>query len=250
MSDVPSPKLYRELAAWWPLLSAPEEYAEEAECYRRLIVSECATTPETLLELWSGGGNNASHLKQHFRMTLVDLSQEMLAVSRNLNPECEHIQGDMRTVRLGRTFDAVFIHDAIAYLLFEDDLWKAIETAFVRCRPGGVALFVPDYVRETFRPRTDHGGHDAGTQGLRYLEWIWDPDPTDTIHVADYAYLLREPDGRMRCELDRHWCGLFARNDWLRILDEVGFKARAVAVEQSEVEPCSGLVFPGTKSVD
>ena len=36
-------------------------------------------------------------------MTLVDLSEEMLAVSRELNPECEHLQGDMRTLRLGRT---------------------------------------------------------------------------------------------------------------------------------------------------
>jgi hypothetical protein len=40
-------------------------------------------------------------------MTLVDLSEEMLVVSRQLNPECQHHQGDMRTVRLGRTFDAV-----------------------------------------------------------------------------------------------------------------------------------------------
>jgi hypothetical protein len=32
-----TPRLYRELAEWWPLLSAPEDYAEEAEEYRRLI---------------------------------------------------------------------------------------------------------------------------------------------------------------------------------------------------------------------
>ena len=33
-----TPRLYRELAEWWPLLSAPAEYAEEAEDYRRLLV--------------------------------------------------------------------------------------------------------------------------------------------------------------------------------------------------------------------
>lgn len=48
-------------------------------------------------------------------MTLVDLSPEMLTTSCALNPECEHLPGDMRTVRLGRLFDAVFIHDAIIY---------------------------------------------------------------------------------------------------------------------------------------
>ena len=70
----------------------------------------------TLLELGSGGGNNASHLKHRFECTLTDLSPEMLALSRTLNPECEHIEGDMRTLRLERTFDAVFVHDAIAYI--------------------------------------------------------------------------------------------------------------------------------------
>src|SRR5947199_313515 len=75
-----------------------------------------------VLELGSGGGHNAVHLKARFTMTLVDLSAGMLDMSRRLNPECEHHQGDMRTVRLGRTFDAVFVHDAVDYMLTEDDL--------------------------------------------------------------------------------------------------------------------------------
>ena len=109
---VPFPKLYHELALWWPLLSAPEEYAEEAGVYRKALVDACAAPPRSLLELGSGGGNNASHMKARFEMTLVDRSSEMLAVSRAINPDCEHVHGDMRNVRLGRTFDAVFIHDA------------------------------------------------------------------------------------------------------------------------------------------
>lgn len=94
-------------------------------------------------------------------MTLVDLSDEMLDVSRRLNPECEHQQGDMRTIRLGREFDAVFIHDAIDYMADEADLRMAMETAFIHCRPGGLALFMPDDIRETFEEGTDHGGPDA-----------------------------------------------------------------------------------------
>src|SRR5262245_11097513 len=109
------PRLYTAFSRWWPLLSAPEDYAEEAEFYRRLFVAGCARPPQTLLELGCGGGNNASHLKKHFRLTLTDLSPDMLAVSRALNPECEHVPGDMRALRLGREFDAVLIHDAVAY---------------------------------------------------------------------------------------------------------------------------------------
>ncbi len=171
------PKLYDELASWFHLLTAPADYAEEAAFYRSALIDACDAPPRTLLELGSGGGNNASHLKAHFEMTLVDRSPGMLDVSRGLNPQLEHIEGDMRTVRLDRLFDAVFVHDAVMYMTTEADLRAAMETAFVHCRPGGAALFAPDHVRENFRPTTKHGGHDGDGRSFRYLEWVWDPDP-------------------------------------------------------------------------
>ena len=99
------PDLYGELASWWPLLSAAADYAEEADIFRRAFEEASTTSPKTLLELGSGGGNNASHLKGHYNLTLIDRSPQMLAVSRALNPECEHIEGDMRSVRLHRGAD-------------------------------------------------------------------------------------------------------------------------------------------------
>src|SRR6185436_9586229 len=237
------PKMYEELAAWWPLLSSPAEYEEEAGFYAQALAAACAHPPRTILELGSGGGNNASHLKARFEMVLVDPAPGMLAVSRTLNPECEHVQGDMRTVRLDRQFDAVFVHDAVAYMTTEADLRMAIDTAFVHCRPGGAALFAPDHLRENFRPSTDHGGHDSQTHGLRYLEWTWDPDPADSTYLVDFVYALREGDGDVRVEHDRHVEGLFSRAEWLGLLKDAGFEARAVPFDHSELEPGTYEVF-------
>ncbi len=240
------PRLYGELAEWFHLLTAPEDYAEEAEFYRRVMVEAAVGPVREVLELGSGGGNNASHLKAHFTMTLTDLSEEMLTVSRGLNPECEQLVGDMRDLRLDRTFDAVFVRDAVSYLTTEEDLALAIETAHVHCRKGGVVLLCPDDVRENFSPATRHGGHDGGGRALRYLEWDWDPDPADTTCVTDFAMMLREEDGPVRLEYDRHECGLFATGTWLRLMADVGFQAKAVPFEHSEVEP-GGVVFVGVK---
>ena len=239
-----TPRLYSDLASWFHLLTAPEEYAEEAEFHRRTLVDAVEPPPRTVLELGSGGGNNASHLKAHFQMTLVDISPEMLELRRTINSELEHIVGDMRTVRLGRQFDAVFVHDAVVYMTTEGDLRAAIETAFAHCRPGGAALFAPDHIREKFSPSTDHGGHDgADGRALRYLEWTYDPDPEDSTYTVDFAYLLREADGTVRVEQDRHVEGLFSRRTWLRLLDEAGFEAQALPFEHSEEEPGSMEVF-------
>ncbi len=241
------PKLYDQLSSWWALLSPPSDYADEAGFYARELIAAGSEPARTLLELGSGGGNNASYMKKHFHLTLIDLSPSMLSVSRNLNPECEHIQGDMRTVRLGRQFDRVFIHDAIVYMTTISDLRKAIETAFLHCRPGGAALFAPDHVRETFRPYTDHGGCDGDDRGLRYLEWTWDPDSTDSTYLVDFAYLLRDKDGDMRVEHDRHVEGLFGRNEWLQLLTEAGFQPHNMPLAIPDVEPGTYEVFLGVK---
>ncbi|HEV7240027.1 MAG TPA: class I SAM-dependent methyltransferase [Thermoanaerobaculia bacterium] len=244
MSQPNSPKLYCNLAAWWPLLSPPSDYVEEAAFYQQQLLDACEPPCRTLLELGSGGGNNAFHMKARFQATtLVDLSPGMLDVSRALNPDCEHHLGDMRTVRLNRVFDCVFVHDAVVYMTTEADLRRAVETAYLHCRPGGAALFALDHIRENFKPSTDHGGSDGDDRALRYLEWTWDPDPTDDTYTVDYAYVLREPDESVRVELDRHIEGLFGREDWLRILRETGFEARSVLFDHSELEPGSYELF-------
>jgi SAM-dependent methyltransferase len=240
-------KMYDELASWWPLLSSPAEYEEEAAFHEKALTDACEGQLRTVLELGSGGGNNASHLKARLQLVLVEPSEGMRKISQALNPECEHVAGDMRTVRLGRQFDGVFVHDAVVYMTTETDLRLAIETAFVHCKPGGAALFAPDFVRENFRPSTSHGGHDGDGRGLRYMSWTWDPDPSDTTYVVDYAFLLRTSDGTMQVAHDRHVEGLFARDKWLRLLSNAGFEARTVPFEHSELEPGSHDVFVAKK---
>jgi SAM-dependent methyltransferase len=225
------------------LLSAPGEYAEEAELYGELL-ARGPRPVEEVLELGSGGGNNAVHLKRRFRMTLTDLSNEMLEVSRRSNPECDHVQGDMRTLRLGRVFDAVFVHDAICYMSTEDDLAAALRTIAVHCSPGGPFVVVADEVTETYAPSTSHGGHDGDGRSLRYLEWAHPPDDGATSFAVDYVLVLSE-GGSVTVEHDRHVNGLFPRVTWLRLMDEAGLEARAAEHRFSDGSTCE--VFTGVR---
>ncbi|MGH3933850.1 MAG: class I SAM-dependent methyltransferase [Pseudonocardiaceae bacterium] len=235
MTEAPTGhRFYSDLAVWWPLISPPEEYAQEA-AHVATVLSSASIPVRDVLELGSGGGHNAMHLKASFAMTLVDLSADMLEVSRRLNPECDHHQGDMRTARLGHTFDAVFVHDAVDYMTSEADLSQAIETAFVHCRPGGIAVFVPDYTAETFEAASDHGGNDdADGRGVRYLEWAWDPAPADTWVLTEYVFLLRDAHGSVQVVHETHRMGLFSRDVWLRLLTTTGFDPSAVPEQTTE----------------
>ncbi len=219
-------QLYDGLADWWPVISPPCEYAEEAALYTGMLRSASRRQVREVLELGSGGGNNASHMKRAFALTLVEPAEGMRQISRALNPECDHVPGDMRDVRLGRTFDAVFVHDAVMYMTTEEDLLAALATVAAHLAPGGVALVAPDATTETFREVTEHGGgEDESGRRARYLRWTLPPEPGETSYATHYAFLLRTPDGTVRATHDVHREGLFSRATWLRLFREVGLIA-------------------------
>jgi len=217
-------RLYGGLAHLWPLVSPAEEYAAEARCWRDLLRGRLGPGRHRVLELGVGGGHHLSHLTADFEATAVDLSEAMMRHSRRLNPTVEHIVGDMRTVRLGRTFQAVLIHDAVSHMQTEADLRAVFATAAAHLEPGGVFITSPDHFRETFRdPFVDSATHADGETELTFIEFRYDPDPADTTVQTILFYLIRER-GQLRIELDRLTTGLFARQQWLDLMAEAGFE--------------------------
>jgi len=230
-------EFYYRFGRWWPLISPVEDYAEEA-AFAAELLRTADREVRSVLELGSGGGHNAWYLKAHFEMTLVDLSEQMLAVSQTLNPECRHLQGDMRSTQLNSRFDAIFVHDAVEYMASERDLAAAMETAFVHCQPGGIAVFLPDHTRETFAPSTGHGGADGPDgRSCRYLEWSHDSDPNESWIQTEYAFIFRDPDGGIEVAHETHKTGLFSEMTWLRLLREQGFTAESLHEETDEDRP-------------
>jgi SAM-dependent methyltransferase len=229
------PALYTDLTPWYHLVDPAADHADEAACYEAAFLRGIAGAAATLLDLGAGAGNNALFLKRRFACTLADLSEPMLALSRARNPECAHVQGDLRTLRLGRTFDAVLVHDAVTYMTSEADLGDAIATAFVHTRPGGAALFTPDSIADTFAEHTELLEGDDGTRAVRCIQWEWAPVAGDDRCRVEYALLLRE-GGEVRAGHDPHEAGLFPRATWLRLLAGAGFDVEGIRRPIDDVE--------------
>ena len=229
-------ELYERLTDWYLLLDPRDEHADEGAHFSEVFRAALGAGGGNLLELGSGAGNDAYFIKAHFACTLVDPSSQMRALSRAQNPGCEHVDGDMRTVRLDRTFDAVFVHDAIVYMRTEAEVRACADTAFAHLRPGGVAVFAPDCTRESFHECTEVDENSDGSRSLRCLAWSWDPDPDDTTYTVDYAFMLRDETG-LRVVHDRHLEGLFADATWVRILEAAGFQVERLNRPLEEGEP-------------
>ncbi|MBI4198831.1 MAG: class I SAM-dependent methyltransferase [Chloroflexi bacterium] len=260
-------RMYGEFAPLWTLISKPEDYANEARCWRDILRQKLGPGKHPILELGVGGGNNLSHFAIEFQTTAVDISAPMLANSMRLNPGVEHLIGDMRTIRLGRTFKAVLVHDAINYMLTETDLRAAIATARAHLEPGGVFIAAPDWFKETF-PGT-HVGHHVrhGTSPeFTLIEYVADPDPDDTTMEWVYFYVFREGDPRegssfgaslkkdrtslkakshshrVRVEEDHHIVGIFPRKTWADLLSEAGFSMETVPYVDKDTSQTVSLV--------
>ena len=163
----------------------------------------------------------ASHVDPNREVVLTDLSAEMLTVCQANNPNRECIAGDMRSLRLNRTFDAVLLHDAVMYLTSEADLQAAFDTAAAHLSDGGVLLVIPDVVHEQFQERAVSGG-TVGRPGVQIMEWHWDPDPNDTTHRLDVSVLFRDESGTMKSMHESHTLGLFPTSTFIRCLFNAG----------------------------
>ena len=224
--DLRARRLYEDLAWTWPIISPPEQYVGEAREFRDFLRAGATGRVREVLHLGCGGGHVDSGLKRYVRITGVDLSPSMLRLARRLNPEVGYRVGDMRSVRLGRTFDGVLISDAVAYMTSPRDLARAFATAYRHLRPGGSFVTYAEHVRERFEQNWTQAmrGHRGGVE-IVFVENRYDPDPRDTTFEATFLFLIRRR-GRLNVETDRHLLGLFPNAVWRRTLVQAGFQVR------------------------
>lgn len=98
----------------------------------------------SLLDVACGTGLHLHRLKHFYDVVGVDLSDEMLAVAAERNPEVPLHSGDMRTFDLGTEFDAVTcLFSAIGYMPDVESLHAAIANMARHLATGGVLILEP-----------------------------------------------------------------------------------------------------------
>jgi ubiquinone/menaquinone biosynthesis C-methylase UbiE len=211
---------YNDLAWTEDWLADPEEYEDEVMVYVDLMKRTAAEPPSTLLHLGSGAGGYDRIFKRHFTVTGVDLSLGMLSKARIAHPDIEYLEGDMRTLRLNRQFDAVAIPDSIDYMASGDDLRKAIQTAVAHLKTSGVLLVVAK-TEETFQNNNfAYTGEKDGVH-VTLLENNYIPPFRPNTYEATFVYLIRQK-GKLTIHTDHHVLGLFSQATWEKIFSDAG----------------------------
>jgi SAM-dependent methyltransferase len=140
-----TPGLFRSL-----LYSEPRLYdlvfpdAEEAigrmcrEAFRRYL----AAAPQSLLDIGCGTGRHLEALaKTVTECWGTDLLDSNIAYARSARPHLHFAQGDMRTIRLGRTFDVITsFGNVLSYALTDADLARTVDTYAAHAHRGTLLI--------------------------------------------------------------------------------------------------------------
>ena len=234
-------RMYSDLVWTWPIISPKQDYISEVAEIRKQIEKHTRIKIKSLLHLGCGGGHLDYSFKKYYQVTGVDISKGMLGLANKLNPETKYINGDMRTVRLKQTFDAVVIADSISYMQTKKDLFAVFKTAFKHLKPGGVFYTYAEETKERFKQNHIHTTyHKQGNIEITLIENYYDQDPKDTTYDADFIYLIRK-NGKLKIEADRHQMGIFSEKIWADLLQKSGFKAKQILFELDKIPAFIGI---------
>ena len=206
--------------AFWSLLyREPHLYdlvfpdADEtlAAMVRTAIDRYLPSMPRSMLDMGCGTGRNLAPFAGVIPECYgVDLLESNITYARSVRPGITFQVGDMRTVRLGRTFDLVTcLGNVLSYALCDSDLTDAVSTFATHAHAGTLlvvdALNARAYVsahgfQERIEGRVDTPGFRATSVSLHELDRtarilkrrrIWHiADRADVEDFAEYRLLL------------------------------------------------------------
>jgi ubiquinone/menaquinone biosynthesis C-methylase UbiE len=98
--------------------------------------------PESLLDIGCGTGRDLEYLAEHIPDTVgVDYQQTMIDYARRQRPMIAFHTGDMRVLRLGRTFEAITSFGfAIANIHANRDIDRVMATYAAHSQPGTLLI--------------------------------------------------------------------------------------------------------------
>jgi SAM-dependent methyltransferase len=134
--------VFGNYSRYYDLLYRHKDYQGEA-AYIHSLIEKHRPGARTLLDLGCGTGRHASLLAGHgYAVTGVDRSPDMLAEARARGARAEFLEGDLRSVRLGREFDVVVsLFHVMSYQTTNADLAAALATLRAHLSPGGLFIF-------------------------------------------------------------------------------------------------------------
>jgi SAM-dependent methyltransferase len=206
--------------------SGVKDYAAEAGQLDG-IIRERNPAARSLLDVACGTGQHLRFLRERYQVEGVDLSPDMIEVARSNLPGVPLQVADMRTLHLGRSFDAVTcLFSAIGYMTEPGELREAVRRFAEHLRPGGVLVFDgwlrPDAWIDGHRPEPEVAS-DADTTAVRLVVG----SRHERITEFDMHHMVRT-DAGVEYFVEHHRLALTPTEEYVAAVEEAELEAEVL----------------------
>jgi ubiquinone/menaquinone biosynthesis C-methylase UbiE len=233
--------MFSKTAQYYDKIYSFKDYEAETQSLLALLRENTRIEGGLLLDIACGTGCHIEYLKKHFEVEGLDISEDLLEMARQRNPEVVFHQGDMTDFHLGRQFDVVTcLFSSIGYVKTTDRLTRAIGCMASHLKPGGVLAIEPWFTPDAWKPGTVHAlmVDEAELKIARVNTSYVD----GRLSYFDLHYLIGTPEGTEHF-VERHELGLFTVEEMKAALEAVELK-----VTYDPEGPAGRGVFVGVRS--
>lgn len=215
-------KFYNEGAQYYDLLySTKVDYEKEAAQVVELVAEFKKSPGNELLEVACGTGKHLEYLKANFACAGVDINEGIMREAVKRHPEISFQQADMVTMDLGKQFDVVTcLFSSIGYVKTLENLEKTMANFATHLKPGGVAVVVPWFSKEHYKPgmasMLTYDGDGIKIARLNISEVEGD------LSVLNFHFLVAEDGKPVQHFTDRHELGMFSSEQYSEAMRKAG----------------------------
>ena len=169
-----------------------------------------------LLVLACGTGGHIPYFQDDYRVSGLDLSQDMLGLAREKFPGIGFHLGDLIDFNLEAEFDALIcLYGSIGFVRTVDNLRASLRRMAAHLRPGGLALITPWSTVEEFQDMIVVDAVDRPGWKIARLEQVRLKEPK--IVEVTFHHLLGK-DNQVTYHKQSMEIGLFSREEYLTAL--------------------------------
>lgn len=119
-----------------------KNYDKECDFLEAVFKKYSKTPIKTILDLGCGTGLHTKELvSRNYELTGLDLSEEMIKIAKQRNPDSDFVVGDMSNFNLGKKFDAVIcMFSALGYLTENKQLEGFFNSVKKHLNQGGLLI--------------------------------------------------------------------------------------------------------------
>lgn len=215
-------QLYKKFAVYYDKIYENVDYSGESKFVNWAVKKHKTSQGVNLMDMACGTGSHANFLKDNFKVTGVDINEDMLEIARKKVPEADFILGNMKELKLENKFDIIIcIFSAIHYNIDCNELKNTLTSFYNHLEDGGVLIYNLSFNTENWIEGLV--SVDTVVEDQLKIARICQSQLTNGIFNANFVFLVKDNE-EFDFEIDEHKLGVFEMDKVSKLMKKIGFQ--------------------------